>query len=113
MKLDEETLRKLFPNLAKELGSTRNKVSITSVRTDTQTGEETASRGFSHYQPDVIDFIRRSDTKEEAKEIINYMKKRGEIEPQYAKRLKKQLEEKGVRSFGSKKKENYYFEHRE
>jgi hypothetical protein len=113
VKLDEKTLKKLFPNLAKEIESTGNRVPITSVRTDVQTGEKTVSQGYTHYQPDVIDFIRRCDTKEQAEEIINYMEERGKIENQYAKRLKKQLKEKGVRSFGSKKQENYYFEHAE
>lgn len=110
MKLDEKAIKRLFPNLAKELESTGNKVSITSVRTDAKKAEKTVSEGFTHYQPDVIDFIRRCDTNEQAEEIINYLEKRGEIEQQYAKRLKKQLEGKGVRSFGPKKKENYYFE---
>jgi hypothetical protein len=58
--------------------------------------------------PDVIDFIRRCDTEEQAEEIIAYMEKRGEIEKQYAERLRKQLKDKGVRSFGPKKEENYY-----
>ena len=43
--------------------------------------------------------------------IIAYMEKRGEIEKQYAERLRKQLEDKGVRSFGPKKEENYYLKH--
>jgi hypothetical protein len=33
---------------------------------------------------------------------------RGEISPDYAKRLKEQLKKKGVRSFGSKKEEDHY-----
>jgi hypothetical protein len=61
--------------------------------------------------PDVIDFIRRCDTEEQAEEIIAYMEKRGEIEKQYAERLRKQLKDKGVRSFGLKKEENYYLKH--
>lgn len=112
MKLDEKTLRKLFPNLAKELESTQNRVSIDSVRTDAQTGENKATERNSHYQPDVIDFIRRCDTQEQAEEIIDYMEKKGKIEKPYAERLRKQLEKKGVRSFGSKKENNYYFKHR-
>ena len=46
-----------------------------------------------------------------ARTIISYMEKKGEIKKQYTGRLKKQLKEKGVRSFGSKKEDNYYFEH--
>jgi hypothetical protein len=58
--------------------------------------------------PDVIDFIRRCDNEKQAVEIINYLERRNEIGSAYAKKLKKQLEEKGVRSFGSKKQEDYY-----
>jgi hypothetical protein len=111
MELDKKTFKKLFPNLVDELESSKNKVAINSVRTDVKTGEKAVSKRFVHYTPDVIDFIRRCDTKEQAEEIISYMEKREEIKKQYAKKLRKQLEEKGVRSFGPKKEENYYFKH--
>jgi hypothetical protein len=113
VEFNKETFKKLFPNLAKELESKENKVAINSVRTDIQMGERASTERFTHYMPDVIDFIRRCDTEEQAKEIIDYMEKRGEIEKQYAKRLRRQLREKGVRSFGPKKEENYYFKHGE
>jgi len=83
------------------------------VRTDIKTGERASTERFAHYMPDVIDFIRRCDTEEQAKEIIDYMEKRGEIEKRYAKKLRCQLREKGIRSFGPKKEENYYFKHGE
>jgi hypothetical protein len=114
VELDKETLKKMFPNLAEEVQSDENKVSVNSVRTDPRTGEKAAaSERFIHYMPDVIDFLRRCDTQEQAEEIIAYMEKRGEIEKQYAERLRKQLEEKGVRSFGPKKEEGYYLNHGE
>jgi hypothetical protein len=113
VEFDKETFKKLFPNLAKELDSDEHKVAINSVRTDIKTGENASTERFAHYMPDVIDFIRRCDTEEQAKEIIDYMEKRGEIEKQYAKKLRRQLKEKGVRSFGPKKEENYYLKHGE
>jgi hypothetical protein len=36
------------------------------------------------------------------------MEKRGEINCEYAQKLRKQLNEKGIRSFGSKKEDEYY-----
>jgi len=111
LELDKKAFKKMFPNLAKELESDDNKVPMNSVRTDMQTGEDAASERFAHYMPDVIDFIRRCDTEEQAEEIIAYMEKRGEIDRRYAERLRKQLEDKGVRSFGPKKEENYYLKH--
>ena len=58
--------------------------------------------------PDVIDFIRRCNTEGEAEQIIVYLEKKGEISKEYATKLIKQLKSEGVRSFGSKKEENYY-----
>lgn len=114
MEFDKEAFKKMFPNLAKELGTDENKVAINSVRTDVTTGEKaSSSERFVHYMPDVIDFVRRCDTETQAEEIIEYLEKRGEIDRQYASKLRKQLKEKGVRSFGPKKEENYYFKHGE
>ncbi|MGA3191327.1 MAG: DUF2095 family protein [Candidatus Bathyarchaeia archaeon] len=114
MEPEKETFKKMFPNLAKELGSDENKVSVNSVRTDDEAGERHVTRErFVHYAPDVIDFIRRCDTTEQAEEIIDYVEKRGEIDGLYAHKLKKQLKEKGVRSFGAKKEEDYYLKHGE
>jgi len=112
LELKKEAFKKMFPTLAKELGSGENKISVNSVRTDSEAGEKHVSRGkFVHYLPDVIDFIRRCETQEQAEEIIDYMERRGEIDRPYARKLKKQLTEKGVRSFGAKKEEDYYLKH--
>ena len=111
MKLDRKTLRKLFPNLANELESNKHRVQIDAVRTDPQTSEKVEDEGFMNYVPDVIDFLQRCETNDQAEEIINYMEKRREIQHQRAQKLRKQLREKGVRSFGPKKKKDYYLKH--
>lgn len=112
MDLDKESIKKMFPNLTKELQMKENKVQVNSIRTAQEDGEKAAaSERFDHYMPDVIDFIRRCDTDKQAKEIIDYMEKRGEIDQEYALKLKKQLRQKGVRSFGSKKEHDYYLKH--
>ncbi|MEM2738481.1 MAG: DUF2095 family protein [Candidatus Bathyarchaeia archaeon] len=118
MEFDKETFKKLFPNLAREIELDENKVQINSIRTNVEVGEKAVSEKrrnhadpFIHYDPDVIDFLRRCDTEEQAEEIIAYMEKRGEISSEYALQLRKQLKEKGVRSFGPKKEENYYLKH--
>jgi len=108
MDIDKEKFRKMFPHLAKELEAKEHKVAITSVRSDLQTGEEACSRKFAGYMPDVIDFLRRCDNGQQAEEIIDYLERKGEITRDYAKRLRKQLKEKGVRSFGAKKEDDYY-----
>jgi hypothetical protein len=110
--LDKESLKKIFPNLAKELQTNGNKVQVNSVRTSQENGEKAVTtRSFDQYMPDVIDFIRRCDTKEQAEEIIDYTEKMGEIDGEYAQKLRRQLREKGVRSFGTKKEQDYYLRH--
>ncbi len=114
MDLDRESFKKMFPNLAKDVDSEENKVSVNSVRTDVLTGEKAAtSQRYVSYMPDVIDFIRRCDNEQQAEEIIAYMERRGEIEKPYAQKLRNQLKEKGVRSFGPKKEDGYYLNHGE
>ena len=130
MALDKKDLKKMFPNLYRELNGSENKVSIDAVRKDPQqaeaevcgcdecedTGaEEQASSSVEmpdklrHFSPQAVDFIRRCDTEVQAEEIISYLEKRGEITKDYAKELRCQLKRDGVRSFGSKKEEYHYF----
>jgi hypothetical protein len=114
MERDRKSLKKIFPNLTKEMQSDENKVPIKSVRTDLVTGEKAPNRErFVNYVPDVIDFLRRCETKEQAEEIITYMEKRGEVNKEYAQELRAQLKRKGVRSFGPKKEENHYLKNSE
>ena len=83
-------------------------IGIGSARTET-TNEAKDSGALKGYTPDVVDFIRRCDNVEEVKEIINFLEKRCEISHEYAIKLRTQLLEKGMRSFGSKKGDGYYF----
>jgi len=111
MKLSKEDLKKFFPSIAKELDSNQRKIGINSVRSDRDAGEHAVSRGVTHYVPDVIDFIRRCDTENEAEEIISYLERRGELDSKYARRLRAQRRQKGLRSFGAKKEVGYYLKH--
>ena len=110
--LERQSLKKMFPNLARELEADENKVRVCCVRIDQEEGEKVAaSKSFDDYVPDVVDFIRRCDTEEQVEEIIRYLEKRGEIDEEYAQKLRKQVKEKGVRSFGTKKEQDYYLKH--
>ena len=66
---------------------------------------------FAGYDPNVIDFIRRCDTEEQAVEIIDYLKKKGDISKSTAKDIKQQLSKDGLRSFGEKKQTCFYFQY--
>jgi hypothetical protein len=109
VEIRKESLKKMFPNLCSELECGDSKVKINSVRTDPETAEDMASNKLHNYNPTVVDFIRRCDTETEAEAIIDFLEKRCEITSEYAEQLRKQLKKEGVRSFGSKKEENYYF----
>ena len=108
MDIEKEKFRKMFPNLADEMNNGNCKTEINSVRTDRESAEKAVSKRFTDYDPDVIDFIRRCDRMEQAEEIICYMEKRNEISADYARKIRKQLKQKGIRSFGSKKEDDYY-----
>ena len=108
MDIKKEKLQKMFPNLTQEIESGNCKTKISSVRSDVTTGEKAVAKKFVGYTPDVIDFLRRCDKAEQAEEIICYLEKRGEISAEYATKLRKQLKTKGLRSFGSKKENDYY-----
>jgi len=97
--LDREEFKKKYPNLARELEEGAGKVRIDS---------DQRSDKFRGYMPRPIDYLRRCDTEEQAIQTIEYLEGRKEITCEYAEELRKQLKEKGVRSFGPKKEEDYY-----
>ena len=101
VEIDKDELRKKYPNLWKEINgqsSTLNDLIIEGMQIDT----------FRGYTPNTIDYLRRCERNEDAEKTISYLLKKGEISPEYAKKLRKQLKEKGLRSFGPKKEDGYY-----
>jgi hypothetical protein len=125
MAIDKKSMKKLFPHLVKELDGEENKIKIDSIRADpAKAEEEVISDGdeamldeakaalpdlFRHYNPTIIDFIRRCDTPIQAEEIICYLLKRKEITAKQAAEIRKQIKAEGLRSLGPKKEEGYYF----
>ncbi len=125
MAIDKKSVRKMFPNLAKELEDGENKVRIDSVRADPEKAEQELEGVeecpqtnaeplhakpdlFRHYNPSIVDFIRRCDTEAQAEEIIAFMAKRREITEKDAGEIREQLKRDGLRSFGPKKESDYY-----
>jgi len=108
---DKKSFKKMFPNLSKEFEGGDSNVSIDAFRKDFVSAEETMPDKFRSYDPNVVDFIRRCDTEEQAEAIITYLEKRGELTKDSAAKFRKQLKRKGVRIFGPKKEEDYYFKH--
>jgi len=120
MAIDKKSLKKMFPHLYKELETGECKVPIDAVRKNPEEAENAEaeeeefeptefSDKLRHFYPSAVDFIRRCDTEAQAEEIIAYLQKKGEITSEYAEELRCQLKREGVRSFGPKKEDNYYF----
>ena len=109
METDRKSFKKMFPNLSEELEGGDSEVPIDAVRTDSEADKKATPDKFRNYDPTVVDFIKRCDTEEQAEEIIAYMEKKGEVTKEHAAKLRKQLKKEGVRSFGPKREENYYF----
>jgi hypothetical protein len=107
---DKKSFKKMFPNLSDELEGGDSNVSIDAFR-QAESAEGTMPDKFRSFDPNAVDFIRRCDTEEQAEAIIAYLEKRGELTQDSAAKLRKQLKRKGVRSFGPKKEEDYYFKH--
>ena len=125
MATDKKALKEMFPHLYEELETGDVKVPINAVRKNPEEAEEAVEcedceeeeaasctetpDKLRHFNPCAVDFIRRCDTEAQAEEIIAYLQKKGEITKEYAEELRCQLKREGVRSFGPKKEENYYF----
>jgi len=101
--MERDEFKKRFPAIAKEVEEGKGKADL-----EFEVKPPKPQRRFAGYDPDVIDFIRRCSGEEEALEIIEYFRGREEITVDEAERLRRQLEEEGLRSFGSKKKPGYY-----
>lgn len=97
-----EEFKKKFPHLAREVEESQG-MRIDGVRQSPREGERAADE-FQGFNPGPVDFLRRCSTDEQGMEIISFLEKRGEIEPDHALELRAQLLKQGIRSFGPKKK---------
>lgn len=102
MDISWEEFKRKYPNLAREIEEKTMYISIGGVRW--MNGEEYDELR----KPDAVSFLRRCDTDKEAYEVIDYLERRGEISREYAESLRKQVRERGIRSFGSRKPMGYY-----
>ncbi len=91
-----EELKKKYPNIWRELTSSGGGIQLK------------ISDPLRGYNPTVIDFIQRAETKEEALEVIDYLEKRGELPHPYAEELRKNIRLYGPRYYGPKREPGYY-----
>lgn len=108
--MSKDEFEKEFPALADEMTSGSTKTHrIDGVRTMSE--EADPAEGHATYMPNVIDYIRRCDTLNQAMEIVDYLLKQKEISSTKAREIKAQLKRDGIRSFGSKKEKDHYLHH--
>ncbi|MCS7097091.1 MAG: DUF2095 domain-containing protein [Candidatus Methanomethylicia archaeon] len=105
MSIDQETLKKYFPNLSREI---EEKLSLIALSLKSGTSKSTRVPKFRGYEPTVIDFIRRCDNETQALEIVNFLEKRNELSHEEAEIIREILRKKGVRFFGPKKESDWY-----
>ncbi|MCS7126617.1 MAG: DUF2095 domain-containing protein [Aigarchaeota archaeon] len=109
MEIDRRPFKKLFPNLYREIVEKKMTAQIDGVRTSIEEGEAVAEKSrLEPSMPTPIDYLRRCEDDREALEVIDYLEKRNEITVEEATKLRNQVKEYGVRSFGSKKEWGYY-----
>ena len=101
--MERDEFKKRYPTIAKEIEEGKGKADL-SFEVEAPQDD----RRFAGYDPDVVDFLRRCSRDEEAYEIIEYMRNRGEVTEKESQELCAQLRREGVRSFGPKKGPGYY-----
>ena len=97
---NREDFQTSFPHLTEELNDkeTHPGIEISGVKYDKMTPGN----------PNLLDFILRCSTNEEALEVISFLERRNEITSVEADRTRKQIESEGLTSFGPKRAPNYY-----
>lgn len=103
MAYERNQLKKLFPNLYREIVAKKMSFTIGGVRASDKRLLKTDD-GL----PGPIDYLRRCNNDKEAEEVIEFLERTNQLTKEEASTLKDQLKKHGVRSFGSKKELGYY-----
>jgi hypothetical protein len=105
MEFDDKEFKRKFPHLYEEL---ENSTTGESEDTESPEVQDAGPDASEMYPGDAISYIRRARTNEEATEVVNYLRKRGELSESDASRIIKQIRDQGVRSFGGLKMWGHY-----
>jgi hypothetical protein len=105
MEFDEKEFRRKFPHLYEELEDSTSEEKDDSESSEVQDAEPDAS---DRYSGEAVSYIRRAHSNDEAIEVVDYLRKRGELSANEASSIIKQIRERGVRSFGSLKTWGHY-----
>jgi hypothetical protein len=105
MDFDDREFKRKFPHLYEELEDSTSGESENSESSEVQDSEPDVS---DIYTVDAISYIGRARTNEEAIEVVNYLRKKGELSENDSGSIIKQIKERGIRSFGSLKTWGHY-----
>ena len=112
---DKNEFNENFPHLKTEITGKKKSVKIDSIKTNIDTINLNSNKDHQRelVNPEVIDFIRRCTTIEEALSILDYLVKRKEIsESDYTSYKNQIMKREGLREFidkhGGFKKPGYY-----
>ncbi|MFX1504601.1 MAG: DUF2095 family protein [Promethearchaeota archaeon] len=118
LKIDQsmpiEKIQEKFPALFAELANKKMSMRIDEIEDESNSfvnsreDERQSLDPFSHYEPNVFDFLARAQTNEEGLEIIDFLTKQGQISAETSEELTEKVKTSGIRSFGHKRTANYY-----
>ena len=110
--MEKDFFKKFFPHLAEEMEGGVSGGKSKDIRDAHEEEAKGESRTWTGHVPDVVDFLRRCETVKQAEQVIEYMEARGEVTPDRAVELRRQLREEGLDSFGGRKGEGFYHKDR-
>jgi len=105
MEFDKREFKKKFPHLYEELEDSTSEGKEDSESSEVQDAEPDTS---DNYPTEAVSYIRRARSEDEAIEVVDYLRKRGELSSNEASSILKRIRERGVRSFGSLKTWGHY-----
>lgn len=98
-----------FDNFQEHFPALHSEITQEEMTLDLKRDESTDDDPLSKYLPDVFDFLARAKTDQEGHEIINFLEKDGQLEPEQATNVREQLSTNGIRSFGPLRTKNHYY----
>jgi hypothetical protein len=105
MEFDEREFKRKFPHLYEELEDPTTGENEDSESSEVQDAEPNVP---DVYPAEAISYIRRARTNDEAIEVVDYLRRRGELSENAATSILRQIRNQGVRSFGSLKTWGHY-----
>ncbi len=108
--MEKKDFKRLFPHIAGEMETGASKVDLAKATEPPRSTEPSYAedRKYAGFQPGATDFIRRCRKTRDAKDILDYLERKGDVTGEEAKALRKQLRDGGLRSFGPHKGPGFY-----